>query len=150
MEWKIISNKSALPSEKCSHRTASESALTLYQSAALCGGGDLGAAVTVNAACQSQGRASAAAAESAGASAAAKRSVLLSKHGAGGLLPVASLSLRADDGSASVSRPDPRPREGNRMRLRLSPSQRGCTEQRKDSLAHRVRPPHPLSASKLV
>lgn len=35
MEWKIILNISALPSEKCSHRTASESALTLYPSAVL-------------------------------------------------------------------------------------------------------------------
>lgn len=42
MEWKIILNKSALPSEKCSHRTASKSALTLYQSTALCAGGPQG------------------------------------------------------------------------------------------------------------
>lgn len=45
MEWKIISNKSALPSEKCSHRTASESVLTLYQSTGLCRGEDFPDAV---------------------------------------------------------------------------------------------------------
>lgn len=83
MEWKIISNKSALPSEKCSHRTASESALALYQSAALCSRGDLGAAVTVNAVCQSQGRVTTAASKSTGPSTVAKWSMLLPKHHAG-------------------------------------------------------------------